>query len=663
MKISLEGRLRNFSLGVEKPLMPLFEAIINSIHAIAEGKIKEGKITIKIHRDTHSLIDEKEKNLYPIVGFTIEDNGIGFTDKNFESFSISDSMYKHKIGGKGVGRFTWLKVFEKVEIDSVFKEGSQRKRRQFSFSINEIQNEQLEDVDDTEPCLTKITFSKIVPKYQKNCPKTIETIIRKIIEHFLIHFSITRVPIILVLDDEENSYDLNEEFEKKIKLNFNRQHLPIGTHRFTLRHFLLRAGTGDTQHNIHFCVHNRSVEVHDLKTQNSIFQKPFQDDKNNSFVYSCFVSSKFFDEQIDQTRTKIDLIDKSELLDELSREAILNKIGKCAEKYLENILKPIKEKNKKRVLDYIQEHPRYRPIIGSRPHWIEQLNGNYTNEELNIELFKLLQKLESEVIQEGEKIQKAREQKTTTSLEEEKKQFNKYIEETNMIGQSKLAEYVIHRKAVINIIKNSLKISDDGTYPYEDAIHDIIFPMGKTSNTIRYEEQSNLWMIDDRLSFHYCLASDKNIPQKKLKPDITIYQPFDHSYAFVDSTTQPFNSITIVEFKRPMRDDYKKNNLKTDPIDQVLNYADLIRKGQIKDENGTLIRVSEGTQIYAYVICDITPSMLELVQHHQLSLMADGLGYYGWHINYKVYTEVIDYKKLIQDAEKRNQVFFNKLGM
>ena len=34
----------------------------------------------------------------------------------------SDSTYKAKIGGKGVGRFSWLKAFEEVEIQSVYKE-------------------------------------------------------------------------------------------------------------------------------------------------------------------------------------------------------------------------------------------------------------------------------------------------------------------------------------------------------------------------------------------------------------------------------------------------------------------------------------------------------------------------------------------------------------
>ncbi|MDR0392347.1 MAG: ATP-binding protein [Planctomycetaceae bacterium] len=670
MKIDIEGRLAKFPLSTEKSLMPLFEAISNSIHAIAEAKNNGGKITIKIKRDTESKL-LNEKNLYPIAGFTVEDDGIGFNDANYDSFATADSTKKINIGGKGVGRFTWLKVFNKVEIDSVFEDKSQLKRRKFSFSVNDIQDEQTEIVKTTEQRKTKITFLQMSPEYQKHCPKNIDTIIRKIVEHFLFHFSTSRTPLVMVIDDEDNNktYNLNKEFEKKIKLNVSEETISIGTYKFKLKHFRLRSETNESQHNIHFCAYNRSVEMYYLKNKNSLFQKIFYDSNNNPFVYSCCVSSKFFDEQTDQTRTKLDIIDESNntlLPSVLSREKILNKINECSEKHLDDVLKPVKEQNKKRVIEFIHKHPRYRPLIGLRPQWLEKLNRDYTEEELNLELFKLFQKFESEVIQEGERIQKSKiEQQTSKSYKEEKRKFKKYIEATNDIGMSKLADYVIHRRAITNIISNSLKASDEGAYEYEEVIHNIIFPMGKTSDTILNENQSNLWMIDDRLSYHRHLASDKPLTKSNSKksPDLLVYQSFDRPHAFSDSTTQPFSSITIVEFKRPMRNDYVSHDPQKDPVLQVLNYVDLIRKGKIKNNDGRSVHVDSGAQFYAYVICDITDRFVNIAANHDLLEMPDGLGYYKWHATYKVYLEVISYQKLIQDAEKRNQIFFEKLGI
>ena len=113
--LNLQGRIKNFSLPTNKPLMPLFEAVVNSIHAIKEKKITDVKIDINVIRKSSLMND----GLDPIVSFEITDNGIGFNDNNFESFMQSDSDYKADFGGKGVGRFTWLKAFENVKITSV----------------------------------------------------------------------------------------------------------------------------------------------------------------------------------------------------------------------------------------------------------------------------------------------------------------------------------------------------------------------------------------------------------------------------------------------------------------------------------------------------------------------------------------------------------------
>ena len=49
------------------------------------------------------------------------DSGIGFTDANFDSFETVDSPYKAPHGGKGLGRFLWLKAFSRVEVESHFR--------------------------------------------------------------------------------------------------------------------------------------------------------------------------------------------------------------------------------------------------------------------------------------------------------------------------------------------------------------------------------------------------------------------------------------------------------------------------------------------------------------------------------------------------------------
>ena len=66
METNLAGRLRNTSLPNSSGLLPLFEAVANSIHAIAEANMtpSEGQIAIEIVRDaqaTLNLPEEKKK--------------------------------------------------------------------------------------------------------------------------------------------------------------------------------------------------------------------------------------------------------------------------------------------------------------------------------------------------------------------------------------------------------------------------------------------------------------------------------------------------------------------------------------------------------------------------------------------------------------------------
>jgi len=128
----LAGRVRNLSLPASSSsLVPLFEAVSNSLHAIEarfeDRSGQEGTISIEVLRGSD---DESE-----VTGFLIKDNGIGLTEHNMRSFLTSDSTYKLRRGGKGVGRLTWLKIFQNAQIISVFKMNEELQKRSFEFSL------------------------------------------------------------------------------------------------------------------------------------------------------------------------------------------------------------------------------------------------------------------------------------------------------------------------------------------------------------------------------------------------------------------------------------------------------------------------------------------------------------------------------------------------
>jgi len=135
MLIDIKGKINEKRLSYANTLLPLFEAIVNSIQAIEEDSAtKTGIIEITLIRSKQSKIEfANQTNSASIVDFIIKDNGVGFTDKNFESFNFAHSTYKEKKGGKGIGRFLWLRAFNRVEIESRFKENDTWHLRNFNF--------------------------------------------------------------------------------------------------------------------------------------------------------------------------------------------------------------------------------------------------------------------------------------------------------------------------------------------------------------------------------------------------------------------------------------------------------------------------------------------------------------------------------------------------
>ncbi len=145
LRTNIRNLVRQTQLPKWKPLLPLFEAVMNSFQAIRDAKRKPGtgRIRVVIERETTLLPDEPAS----VRTFAIIDNGIGLNDLNINFFNESYSEHKLSLGGKGLGRFTWLKAFERVEIESNFAEADAKGHlfhRSFIFDENY-------DPDDAKP--------------------------------------------------------------------------------------------------------------------------------------------------------------------------------------------------------------------------------------------------------------------------------------------------------------------------------------------------------------------------------------------------------------------------------------------------------------------------------------------------------------------------------
>ena len=82
MQIDIAGKVREKKIANNNVLLPLYEAVVNSIHAIEDAKVEKGIIEIELIRlNQEEFAYEDLQKLPPIIDFHIKDNGIGFDEK------------------------------------------------------------------------------------------------------------------------------------------------------------------------------------------------------------------------------------------------------------------------------------------------------------------------------------------------------------------------------------------------------------------------------------------------------------------------------------------------------------------------------------------------------------------------------------------------------
>lgn len=243
-----------------------------------------------------------------------------------------------------------------------------------------------------------------------------------------------------------------------------------------------------------------------------------------------------------------------------------------------------------------------------------------------------------------------------------------YLKLADDLKKSDLAEYVSHRKVILDLLRIAISRDEHGRYAREELIHELIMPMRQDSNSIEFE-RSNLWLVDERLTFHDFLASDQPLrampitdSEAEKRPDILALNVYDQSILLAEGRELPLASIIVVEIERPMRNDAASGE-ERDPIEQTLGYLRRIRAGEMTTASGRPIPNSPDVPAFCYVVCDMTPRMKERCELHGLTITSDHMGYFGYNPTLKAYVDVISFDQLLKGATERNRAFFDKLGL
>jgi hypothetical protein len=306
MGLDLVGRVANIPLSPSNALLPLYEAVANSIQATEEPPRHDSpRIDISIERDeTQQVLNTDAESHLPIKSIEIADNGVGFIDTNFAAFGTSDTTSRRMKGGKGVGRLTWLKAFESVEVQSSYNSDGHNKLRRFRFLLPDgVVDHVLEKSD--SPQSTRVRLVDYKAQFQSSAPSTIEAIGLRLIEHFLPYFLENRIPKI-TLNDSNESLCLDDMYHEKIKPHSVVDFFQVKNEQFQLRHVKLYSNSF-RPHKAYWCAYGREVTSEALTKRITHLKGFLHDEAGKPFIYLGYVGGSFLDTVVNLERTRFDI--------------------------------------------------------------------------------------------------------------------------------------------------------------------------------------------------------------------------------------------------------------------------------------------------------------------------------------------------------------------
>lgn len=675
-KVNYKGLINSIDIKPDEFLLPLHEVVVNSIQSIEDrvNPIDNGSIIIKVHRNFQVKLnlEEDEEDYHPISGFTVIDNGVGFTNKRETAFSTPFTNFNYEKGGKGMGRYTVLACFGSMDIDSCFIDDNKTYKRQYRFdTIIGLQKypEQIEEIKNGFKNNTVIKMNNFLPEYYEFAKKSkinIKNIADSIIQHCLLFFiGSENYPTIRILHDEDNIEDaivLNDIYKSVIEIEKTERNINIENIDKPFHLSYIRNYDGVHSHSIHLCANKREVgKKQSLTNYLPSFKELYKNDKK--YHLSIYVESEFLNEKNHPQRNKFMLPENSGKkndfdvvsLDELFKH-ISENVRNNYSQYIEEAEKEKSERIEKYILNPAKPRLRYRHLLSVKDAFSD-IPINASDETLEARLHEKEFKLEQKREKVFEKVFKKKEY----DKEEFGNIVNNILKEEAAFSKDKLADLMIKRKSVIKLFQKYLEWREDGNFMLEEDLHNIIFTMGAETDNMPIEYH-NLWLLDERFTFHTYTSSDiktktnKNFESEGNKePDVLIY---DVPWAYSDNVDK-INSLVVFEFKKPGKE--FTNTTKLD--DLVMKYFQDLMQSKARSKKGTLLNIEDNTPKFGYVICELNKDMIEYnTKWNGFKKTAHG-HLYKINPDLNLHIEIMTYEQMLDFSEKRHHTFFRALGI
>lgn len=602
----------------------IYEAIINSIHANANN------VVCTLHSyDNPTLDSELKTTIRKVDNILITDNGDGFNDDNYISFCKYRSGYKKEMGGKGVGRFTFLKVYKIVKFKSDLF--NNQETRSFTFDID-FDTDNLEKVNEKiERNYTEISLSSLTSQYWNN-ERHIDRRIKLNLEEIRERVLLKLIPTLFFYKKKEVNIEIkfiDKKTEATIIIapsdipNFSEKPCNVRDkngmdYRFILHHQIVK---NDGKLHAYYCANNRTVC--DFADKDFKISLPYG--------YSGFllVEADYLDSRANNDRNDFDIFPvKTDMFSTISWEMINTTLKTEISEIIKEGIPETKKVNKTKLKD-IQEE---------RPYLV-----NFIAEE-DIEMAGFLDK--KQLIDKAKKRFDIAKEKVL--IHSGKTKYTEQdLQEAIQLTQNELVSYIFDRVQVIERLKTMI----DDSEKVESIIHNL-FMEQYTDDEYFCVNKNNLWLLDDRYTSYSYAASDKRIKDILLKlnsytgDEENVYDKPDLSLFFSHSPENKKGLKSVLIELKPFDKNLKSDKKKFAGIQQLLDYVDAFKEKEKIEE------------VWAFLITDVDEKLSgRLTRDGYAKLFSTNSPIYHRFYDNGVSIYVISARTLISDAEARNKMF------
>ena len=629
---------------------PVVEMIVNAIQAIDESGRTDGKVSVRALRNDQA---ELYGSLPDVTSFDIQDNGIGFTDEHRDSFDTLYTDRRIAEGGKGFGRFTCLKYFEDLHVKSVYREDSDGfKCRSFSMGKDHdiiVREKIMVSEHRDSSTVVSLTGLKKGSTFEKKLSTVSRNLVERLLPYFITHDYVCPA-IVLSERDGSDELCLNDFVSNELSA-FIRE-ICIERNNFTLKaleedqEFLVRVfklyAPRNQKSRISLVAHKREVSGSGLHKYIPEFEEEFYEgagnrevDQKRNYIIKAYVFGPHLDHNVSLERGGFEFNMDNDLFHGIAQADIEKAAAAIARDAVGSDITLRQEKKKERVQSYVDEEAPWHKDVLSKID-LSGLPYNPTHEDIEECLQR--EKFAQELTIKTDVAKLLSE----TNFENVKDSVVEIVNKISGTSKNDLIHYIALRRKILDIFGKSLEVDESGTYSSEGVVHDIVFPRRGDTEITPFRAH-NLWIVDERLNFTNYVSSDVPLDGKNTeRPDLLVY----NRRVLFRGDNEASNPITIFEFKKPQRDDFVNPSSREDPVQQIVRYVNEIRDGKYKTPEGRKMLVAENTPFYGFVVCDLT-SKVE-----------------GWLEREKDFKPMpISWDKVLKDAQMRNQIFFQKLGI